>query len=108
MQWAELNARRFPALHWLHHIPNGGKRSKAEAAKFKAEGVKKGVSDLMLPAPCGKYHGLYVEMKAQNGKPEPEQIEFIRFVRSQGYAAFICYGANAAIDTIEKYLKGAL
>ena len=35
MQWAEWNTGRYPQLKWLYHIPNGGKRSKAEAARFK-------------------------------------------------------------------------
>lgn len=106
MQWAEWNAGRYPQLKWLYHIPNGGKRSKAEAARFKTEGVKAGVSDLCLPSPSGKYHGLYVEMKALDGTPEAEQLEFLRFVRSQGYAGFVCYGADEAIKVIEKYIKG--
>lgn len=31
-----------------HHSPNGGKRSKREAAKFKAMGTTKGFPDLVL------------------------------------------------------------
>ena len=39
MQWAELARGKYPALKWLHHIPNGGQRSKATAARLKAAGV---------------------------------------------------------------------
>lgn len=51
--WARIMEARFPVLRWMHHIPNGGKRSKAEAARFRAAGVKAGVSDIFLPCPRG-------------------------------------------------------
>ena len=43
-EWAELNLRLYPVLALMYHVPNGGKRSKSEAARFKAMGVKSGVS----------------------------------------------------------------
>ena len=33
--WAAWNERQYPELKWLHHIPNGGSRNKAEAVKLK-------------------------------------------------------------------------
>ena len=48
-QWAEIMAFKVPELELLHHIPNGGMRSKAEAVRFKRTGVKAGVPDLCLP-----------------------------------------------------------
>lgn len=104
--WAQMNLGRYPELKWLHHIPNGGKRSKAEAGRFKAMGVRSGVSDNFLPVSRGGYHGLYVEMKALDGKPTSKQLEFIRDMNDSGYLAKICYGADEAIETIEQYLKG--
>ena len=65
--WADWNAIMYPELRWLHHIPNGGSRNKAEAVKFKQMGVRSGVSDLCLPYPKGIYHGLYIEMKYGSG-----------------------------------------
>lgn len=47
---------------WLvAHVPNGGKRTKAEAARFKAVGVVAGFPDLMVIGP-GKV--LFMELKA--------------------------------------------
>lgn len=66
--WAAWNERQYPELKWLHHIPNGGSRNKAEAVKLKQMGVKAGVSDLCLPYPKGIYCGLYIEMKFGDGK----------------------------------------
>jgi|GEM_PF-5137145 len=54
--------------------PNGGRRNKAEAAKLKAMGVRKGIPDLFLPIPRQGYHGLYIETKKiKNGKVSPDQ-----------------------------------
>lgn len=103
--WAELNMGRFPELRWLFHIPNGGKRSKAEAARFKAAGVKAGISDLFLPCPRGSYHGLWIEMKALDGRPTAEQMRFLGDMRAAGYAAIICYGTRAAEGIITRYLE---
>lgn len=42
-RWAQFQSGKYPELDLMFHIPNGGKRGKAEAARFKAEGVKAGV-----------------------------------------------------------------
>lgn len=62
-RWAELSRATMPELEMLYHIPNGGLRSKTEAARFKAAGVKAGVPDICLPVARGEYHGLYIELK---------------------------------------------
>lgn len=45
-RWAAFQSGRFPELALLYHVPNGGSRKKAEAGRFRAEGVKAGVPDL--------------------------------------------------------------
>lgn len=67
IDWANWNLQRFPELKMLYHVPNGGKRNPAEAARFKAMGVKAGVPDLCLPVPMNGYAGLYIEMKYGSG-----------------------------------------
>jgi hypothetical protein len=96
---------------YLFAIPNGGKRNIREAARMKAQGVKSGVSDIMLPIPVGGYHGLWIELKAQKiagsraGKPNENQILWQKRMVAAGYAAHICYGWFNAKTTIEDYLK---
>lgn len=89
----------------VFHIPNGGKRSKSEAARFKAQGVRPGVPDLMIPIAKGGYHGLFIEMKAGRGKPTPKQVEWIELLRDQGYCAYACAGADNAIALIDRYMS---
>lgn len=105
--WAEISTARFPELRLMHHIPNGGKRSKAEAARFKRMGVKAGVPDIFLPVPRGRYHGLYIELKALDGRVSAEQTNFLSAVKKQGYFSAVAYGGQAAAEIITRYLKGA-
>ena len=106
MSWARMQRWRWPGeLDLLFHIPNGGARSKSEAARFKAEGVKAGVPDLFLPVPRGEYHGLFIELKRQaGGRLSDEQKEWIPALQAQGYRVEVCKGWEAAVKVIEDYL----
>lgn len=104
-EWANLLSGRYPELELMYHIPNGGKRSKSEATRFKAMGVKAGVSDICLPVARGKYHGLYIELKALDGRPSQKQKAFIEKIKLGGYLGVFAYGADDAIKIIEKYLQ---
>lgn len=103
-----LNEAVYPFLSFIFAIPNGGARHPAVAGKLKAEGVKRGVSDICLPFPTSartmfQYCGGYIEVKAGKNKATPEQIAFLEFVRSQGYFGQVCTGADEVLDTIEEY-----
>ena len=106
--WAALSQKRYPALKWLYHIPNGGKRNKVEAARLKLQGVKAGVSDLFLPAAIGGYHGLYIEMKYGKNKPTEAQLEFMHDMSAAGYCCKVAYGAQQAISYLQQYLAGTI
>lgn len=109
IEWSRLMSKQFPDLEDLFHIGNGGLRSKSEAVRLKRLGVKPGVSDLFLPAPVGKYHGLWVEMKRRKGgRLEPEQKDWIDRMNAKGYLAVRADGADEACDIIYKYLTGEL
>ena len=104
--WARMYEHRYPQLKWLHAIPNGGYRTESQAARFKASGVKKGVSDMFLPYPAGGAHGLYIELKRKDGgKASKEQLEFIENMTKVGYVAKVCHGWQAAAELILRYLK---
>ena len=105
IQWADAMSGKYPCLRWLHAIPNAAKRSYKLAAYMKAEGMKSGVFDLCLPYPCNGYHGLYIEMKAGNGRVSENQQAFEAYAAEQGYCAVICWGADAAIEAISEYIS---
>ena len=106
VEWARVQEGKWPELKLLHHIPNGGSRNKAEAARLQGQGVKPGVPDLCLPVARGGYHGLYIEMKRRKGgKVSSEQESWLDALRGQGYKAVICWGWEDAKNVIEGYLN---
>jgi len=64
-------------------IPNGGTRNIREAMTFKATGLLKGASDLVVIFPNGKL--CFVELKTNTGTQKPEQKDFESRVSSLGY-----------------------
>ena len=104
LKWAELMSHKHPCLKWMYHCPNGGSRNVAEAANLKRMGVKPGVPDLCLPYPSGKYHGLYIEMKTDKGRPTAAQREYLSWLNQAGYKAVVCHGAEEAIGQIWGYV----
>lgn len=105
-RWAILQECKYPELILLHHIPNGGLRSKATAVRLKMEGVKAGVPDICLPVPRGNSHGLYIELKVGKNKTSKNQNNWIDALRIQGYQVDVCYGWEEASEVIANYLKG--
>ena len=105
ISFCELMANRYPELSLIYHVPNGGKRSKTEAARFKRQGVKPGVPDLVLPVPRHGFHGLYIEMKYGKNKASGEQSWWLEQLAAQGYMCVLCVGADAAIRTICDYMR---
>ncbi|MDI1301969.1 MAG: VRR-NUC domain-containing protein [bacterium] len=96
---------QYPALRkHLFAIPNGGDRHPVVAAKLKAEGVLRGVSDLFLMVPRGTFHGMFIEMKSRTGSLTDEQGEFIERAAAQGYATAVCHSFDEARDVITRYL----
>ncbi|MDU7338593.1 MAG: VRR-NUC domain-containing protein [Clostridium sp.] len=105
-KWAAQPSIRskWPCLKLLHHVPNGGKRDKIEAAHMKQQGVKPGIPDLDLPVARGKYHGLRIEMKDDTGRTSIEQDWWLGELREQGYFCEVCHGWESAVRVLEWYL----
>jgi hypothetical protein len=105
VQWCKLNEHKHPELKLLFAIPNGGHRHIAVAHKMKKEGVRSGVPDLFLPVARGKYHGLFVEMKAVGGRPSHNQAVWIKDLTQQGYMTIVCFNWIVAKEAVVKYLS---
>ena len=103
--WARMMEGRYPELRLMFHVPNGGGRGKAEAGRFKMEGVKAGVPDIFLPVPRGNYHGMFIEMKKhKGGKVSAEQKVWLAELAEQGYFAVVAFGWEDASEQIRSYL----
>lgn len=81
-------AARYPALNWLHHSPNGGKRDKRTAAIMRAQGARVGFPDLILPVACPMIPGVpgwIAELKIAPNRATPEQRAWIAHFEAQGW-----------------------
>ncbi|HEI6729928.1 TPA: VRR-NUC domain-containing protein [Yersinia enterocolitica] len=89
---------------YLIHIPNEGRRGPKAAKDAKRLGLRKGVPDLFLALPRGRYAGLWIEMKVGDGKLSQQQDIWLQKLSSAGYNAVCCFGFTEAVRTVENYL----
>jgi hypothetical protein len=92
-----MTAELLDALGWLYcHVPNGGYRRPAEAARFKGLGVRAGVPDLMI---FERYKwknftgiGIALELKSPTGKGRisPEQEAWLKSLDDRGWLVSVC------------------
>src|SRR5665213_414913 len=69
------------------HTPNGGRRNVREAARFKAMGVRAGVSDLIL---VHDQKIFALELKSPGGRASEKQLEFLSDMENAGAYTCIC------------------
>lgn len=106
-EWAELTSRQYPPLRLLYHVPNEGKRSAAEGARLRAQGLRRGVPDICLPVAVNGFHGLYIELKRERGgRVSDDQQFWLDALMEQGYFVALCRGWERAAGVIMRYLRG--
>ena len=98
----------------LFSIPNGGNWDAKRGSIMKLEGQRPGAPDLMLAkifcthftegSPNRMYAGLFLELKTPTGAVSPEQFEFHKFIRAQGYRTAVCRSLEEAQKVITEYL----
>lgn len=105
VDWVKKHETVWPELRLLFAVPNAAKRSPRLAAYMKAEGLKAGVPDLMLPVARQGYHGLFIEMKRpKKYSVSDEQKQWIADLQAQGYKAVVCAGFDAAWGVLRDYV----
>ena len=94
-----LDIRRV--CYWA--VPNGGKRSRSESARFKKEGVRSGVPDISI-VHDGMYFGLEVKKPktlTPKGRLSKNQKEMIEKIEEHGGDVKVVYSVQ---DTIEAFI----
>lgn len=91
-------------LLWCH-TPNEIKANPAYYKKRKQLGVKKGVLDVLIFEPRGEYIGLAIELKVGRNNPSPEQLEWLKSLKSKGWSTLVSYSLDEVIDIIDDYIK---
>lgn len=90
---------------FFYHVANGGARDKTEAGILKGQGVRAGWPDYCLDLPAGAFHGLRLELKAEDGaKPPPHQLEILARLESVGFKCCVAWGFEEARDHVQQYL----
>ena len=88
----------------LFAVPNGGSRNKIEAVNLKRQGVKSGISDVILLIPRGGFSALCLEFKAKTGIQSAEQKEFQIQAENNGNKYVIVRSTAQAIEEVRNYL----
>lgn len=111
---AKLMKKRNLAPVLFSAIANGHYQSSVKQRnKLKAEGMNSGVPDLLFIAPpertkAGKRLMIWIEMKRREGASvsasQHEWIEAIEAMDGGNIGAFVCYGADEAIDVLKDLL----
>lgn len=116
IQWCDRIAiHRWPSLKIVYQngecifpifaVPNGSDRNAIVGKKLKDEGVRRGVSDLMLLVKTERYPGLILELKRRKtGTVSPEQKLWLGFFEENEYKIATPRGSDQAIFEIENYL----
>lgn len=89
-----------------YHVPNGGARHKKTAADLKAQGVRAGVSDLVIASARGGWHGLYLEFKAEpphDAALADSQRVWLERMEARGYLAVLAKGVEEAKAVLSEY-----
>lgn len=106
-------------------LAGGGARRAIYMKSLKAQGLKPGVSDLVIAYPRRNraspldgvwFHGAYIEMKrvrsaysgpaAVKAALRPEQKEWLTLMNSVGYWVCVAYGFEEFKENVEIYLRG--
>jgi hypothetical protein len=89
-----------------YHVPNGGARHAKTAADLKKQGVKPGVSDLVVMDARAGWWGLYLEFKAtppHHAALADSQREWLELAEERGYCARLARGLEEAKAVLTWY-----
>lgn len=91
----KLHEREFPALRYVIHIPNEGKRSNIGGKLAKDGGLEPGVPDFVS---LSSELVVALELKANDNKPSPAQSWWLSELRNQGRAVGLAYNIDEAVE----------
>lgn len=110
MSWLEL---QHPDLHdKTFAIPNGAwlagnaKQRAQMVAKYKREGLKKGVPDIQCIVRKNGYSGLVIEFKSDYNRPKSEQIEWLNRYKNEGWFVAVCWSFEDGQQAVKDYISG--
>lgn len=103
-QWVRVMEKMHPCLKLMFAVPNAGKRGYKTAAMLIAEGMRKGVLDVLFPVARSGFNGLAIEFKKLGGALTPEQEEFAHALAEEGWLVVTITDSDRAITLVKNYL----
>lgn len=96
----------------LHAVPNGAMYGRGierviRAKILLAEGLRPGYPDVAIDVPAGTRHGLRIEFKLPETKPDATQLAYHELLRKRGYRVEVCRTLDEAVKCVEGYLENA-
>lgn len=106
LQWGNKKINGEPIKDLLHHSPNGGHRTKREAAGFKMMGTRAGFPDLWLGIQVGDCPYLCLELKtlARGSRQSDHQRAYERLVKAAGARYVVIRTLQEFINAVNSYL----
>jgi hypothetical protein len=107
LQMAVARVLDAAGLCWCH-VPNGGQRNAIVGAKLKAQGVKRGVPDvLVFDEICSTklqgWNGLAIELKnGKAGRVSPEQAAWHDRLRKNGWRVDVCRSLDEVLAVLRE------
>lgn len=107
VKWFRIQYPHYAKL--LYHVKNEEAGGRTAGAIHKAEGVVKGVPDLMLsvPAKYGKvvYHSFGIEMKTEKGVQKPHQKDFQKMFEASGNFYFVVRSLEEFMNRVNEWMQ---
>lgn len=103
-RWVRIAEKVHPVLGLMFAVPNAGKRGYKTAAMLIAEGLRKGVPDIIFPVARVGFAGMAIEFKKPGGKLTMDQKEFIPRLTAENWLVLVVTDSDAAIASVKNYL----
>lgn len=104
-QWVRWMRKTALEYSCIIHVPNGGYRHAATAARLKEEGVSAGVPDILILFPSGPYPYAALETKSAKGQLSEAQETWRDRCISAGAYYKLCRSTLELMEATEEYFS---
>jgi hypothetical protein len=105
-QWVTIQKQSDWRYSTIFHVPNGAHLANGARsyAALKSIGLQKGVPDVFVMIPQGRYHGLVIEFKREGEPLRLEQKEWMDRLKCAGYVCIVCRNFLDAKGVTERWM----
>ena len=97
--------RTFYPNTLIFSIPNGAHTTTKNRVRLSKEGLLAGAPDLAIMEPRHGFHGLFIELKTEDGVVSTAQNDVMQQLHQRNYLCYVARHHDTAIKIIEDYLR---